>query len=181
LGFLCSFRARAATCVWSRGYVNGSGGWICRCLASPVASGVSTATVDPATSWDEPGCPPLAPGSCEPPGDCCAPLLTSGSCEPLGDCCAPPLALGSYELPGDGPPLAPGSCEAPSCGPPVAPGNWESHGCVLSPRGWRASKLRPCELVLRLQTLQPVKVEGQVVVVGLGRERTLMSPRGGGE
>jgi hypothetical protein len=92
-------RARAAACAWSRGYVNGSGGWICRRLASPVACGVSTAAVVPATSWDK---PPLAPGSCEPPGDCCAPLLASGSCEP----------------PGDGPPLAPRSCEAPSCGPP---------------------------------------------------------------
>jgi hypothetical protein len=40
---------------------------------------------------------------------------------------------------------------------------------LLSPRGWRASKLRPCELVLRLQTLQPVEVEGQVVVAGPGR------------
>jgi hypothetical protein len=72
---LCSFRARAVACVWSQGYVNGSGGWICRRVASPVACGVSTAAVDPTTSWDETGCPPLAPGCCEPPGDCCAPPL----------------------------------------------------------------------------------------------------------
>jgi hypothetical protein len=37
---------------------------------------------------------------------------------------------------------------------------------LLSPHGWHASKLRPCELVLRLQTLQLVEVEGQVVIVG---------------
>jgi D-arabinose 5-phosphate isomerase GutQ len=29
--------------------------------------------------------------------------------------------------------------------------------------------LCPCELVLRLQTLQPVEVEGQVVIAGPGR------------
>jgi hypothetical protein len=46
-------------CVCSRGYINGSGGRICRRLASPVACGVSTAAVDPTTSWDEPGCPSL--------------------------------------------------------------------------------------------------------------------------
>jgi hypothetical protein len=40
---------------------------------------------------------------------------------------------------------------------------------LLSPHGWRASKLRPYELVLRLQTLQPVEVEGQVIVAGPGR------------
>jgi hypothetical protein len=40
---------------------------------------------------------------------------------------------------------------------------------LLSPRGWRASKPRPCELVLRLQTLQPVEVEGQVVEARPGR------------
>jgi hypothetical protein len=40
---------------------------------------------------------------------------------------------------------------------------------LLSPRGWHASKLRPCELVLRLQALQPVEVEGQVVEAGPGR------------
>jgi hypothetical protein len=117
LGFLSSLVARAAACVWSRGYVNGSGGWICRRLASPVACGVSTAAVDPATSWDEPGCPPLAPGSCE----------------PLGDCCAPPLAPGSWEAPRDDPPLASGSWEAPGCAPPVALGNWEPPGCVPAP------------------------------------------------
>jgi hypothetical protein len=96
-----------------------SGGWICRRQASPVACGVSTAAVDPATSWDEPGCPPLAPGSCEPPVDCCGPPLASGSCEPPGDCCAPPLT--------------PASCEAPGCGPPLAPGNWEPPDCVSLP------------------------------------------------
>jgi hypothetical protein len=88
-----------------------------------VAYGVCTSVVDPATSWDEPGCPLLAHSSCEPPGDWCAPPLARGSCEPPGDCCAPPLAPGSCEPPGDGTPLAPGSCEAPNCGPPVAPGN----------------------------------------------------------
>jgi hypothetical protein len=36
---------------------------------------------------------------------------------------------------------------------------------LLSPRGWCTSKLRPYELVLRLQTLQP-EVKGQVVVAG---------------
>jgi hypothetical protein len=40
---------------------------------------------------------------------------------------------------------------------------------LLSPHGWCASKLRPCELVLRLQTLQPVVVEDQVVEAGPGR------------
>jgi hypothetical protein len=79
LGFLSSLAAWAAACVCSRGYVNESGGWICRRLASPVGYGVATAAVDPATSWDEPGCPPLAPGSCKPPGDCCTPLLTPGA------------------------------------------------------------------------------------------------------
>jgi hypothetical protein len=50
---------------------------------------------------------------------------------------------------------------------------------LLSPRGWRASKLRPCELVLRLQTLQPVEVEGQVVVAGPGLKDRLGDQRGG--
>jgi hypothetical protein len=110
-----------------------SRGWICRRLESPVTCGVSTAAVDPATSWDEPGCPPLAPGSCEPPGDCCAPPLAPGSDEPPGDYCAPPLAPGSCEPPVDVPPLAPGSYEAQGCASPVAPGNWEPPDCVPSP------------------------------------------------
>jgi hypothetical protein len=134
LGFLCSFRARAAACVWSRGYVNGSGGWICRRLASPIDCGVSTAAVDPATSWGEPGCPPLAPGSCEPPGDCCGPPLAPGSCEPPGDCCAPPLTPGSCEaqtvahlsL------LATGSLLAASLLPPES--TWVARLQVVSPR-----------------------------------------------
>jgi hypothetical protein len=65
--------------------------------------GVSTVVVDPATSWDEPSYPPLAPGSCEPPGDRCA----------------LPLALGGYEALG--------------CGPPLTPGNWEPPGYVPAP------------------------------------------------
>jgi hypothetical protein len=47
--------------------------------------------------------------------------------------------------------------------------SWLRPCSLLSPRGWRTSKLCPCELVLRLQTLQPVEVEGQVVVAGPGR------------
>jgi hypothetical protein len=57
------------------GYVNGSGGWICRRLASPVGCVVATASVDPATSWDDPGCE--APGSYEPLGDYCVPPPTA--------------------------------------------------------------------------------------------------------
>jgi hypothetical protein len=44
--------------------------------------------------------------------------------------------------------------------------SWLSPYSLLSPRGWHTSKLRPCQLVLRLQTLQPVEVEGQVIVAG---------------
>jgi hypothetical protein len=44
--------------------------------------------------------------------------------------------------------------------------SWLRPCSLLSPRGWHASKL--C-LVLRLQSLQPVEVEGQVVVAGPGR------------
>jgi hypothetical protein len=40
---------------------------------------------------------------------------------------------------------------------------------LLPPESTGASKLRPCKLVLWLQTLQPVEVEGQVVVAGPGR------------
>jgi hypothetical protein len=47
--------------------------------------------------------------------------------------------------------------------------SWLRPCSILSPCGWHASKLRPCELILRLQTLQPVEVEGQVVVAGPGR------------
>jgi hypothetical protein len=47
--------------------------------------------------------------------------------------------------------------------------SWLRPCSLLSPCGWRASKLRPCELVLRLQTLQQVEVKGQVVEAGPGR------------
>jgi hypothetical protein len=141
--------------------VNESWGWICRRLASSVACGVSTAAVDPATSWDKPGCPPLVPDSYEPPGDCCAPLLALGSCEPPGDCCAPPLALGSCEPPGDccAPPLAPGSLEPPGDGPPLAPGSCEApavaHWSLLATGSLLATSLLPPEStwVARLQAV----------------------------
>jgi hypothetical protein len=87
LVFLSSLSARAAACVCSREYVNGSRGWIGRRLPSPVDCGAAIAAADPATSWDDPGSPPLAPSSCEPPGDCCAPPLAPSSCEPPG--CVP--------------------------------------------------------------------------------------------
>jgi hypothetical protein len=45
--------------------------------------------------------------------------------------------------------------------------SWLRPCSLMSPRGCCVSKLRPCELVLRLQTLQ--LVEGQVVVAGPGR------------
>jgi hypothetical protein len=47
--------------------------------------------------------------------------------------------------------------------------SWLRPCSLLSPRGWRASKLCPRELVLLLQRMQPVKVEGQVVVPRPGR------------
>jgi hypothetical protein len=55
--------------------------------------------------------------------------------------------------------------------------SWVRPCSLLSPRGWHASKLRPCELVLRLrlQTLQPV--EGQVVEARPGRSSLV--PYGG--
>jgi hypothetical protein len=117
---LSSLAARAAACVCSRGYVNGSGGWICRRLASPINCGVATVAVDPATSWDEPGCPPLALGSCELHGDCCALPLAPGSYEPPRDDCGPLLAHGSCEALGCAPPalLATGSLLAASLLPP---------------------------------------------------------------
>jgi hypothetical protein len=46
--------------------------------------------------------------------------------------------------------------------------SWLCPYSLLSPRRWRASKLRPCELVLLLQRLQPIEVEGQVVIPGPG-------------
>jgi hypothetical protein len=44
--------------------------------------------------------PSARTASCEPPGDCSAPLLAPGSCEPPRDGCGPPLTPGSYEAPG---------------------------------------------------------------------------------
>jgi hypothetical protein len=155
---LSSLAVRAAACVCSRGYVNGSGGWICRRLASLVGCGVATAVVDPATSWGEPGCPPLAPGSCEPPGDRCAPPLAPGSLSLLRR--LRPTAR-AWQLRG--------SRLCPTGRSWELEASWLCPCSLLSPRGWRASKLQPCELVLRLQTLQPVEVEGQVVEAEPGR------------
>jgi hypothetical protein len=86
-------------CVCLRGYINGSRGWICWRLASAMACGVTIAAADPATSWDDPGnppgdgcAPPLAPGSCDPPGFVPATscVYVSGappSCDPLSSSC----------------------------------------------------------------------------------------------
>jgi hypothetical protein len=115
LVFLRNLSARAAACVCSRGYVNGSRGWICPHLASPVGCGVAIAAADPATSWDDPASPPLVRR------DCCAPPLTPGSGEPLGEDWGPPLAPGSCEALGYAPSVAPGSYEPPSCVPAPAP------------------------------------------------------------
>jgi hypothetical protein len=172
MGFLCSFRARAAACVWSRGYINGLGGWICRRLASLVACGVSTAAVDPATLWDESGCPPLAPSSCEPPGELLCPTARAGELQASWTLLCPtahawqlraswrrPTAR-AWQLQGSRLWLIGRSWQLGA--------SWLRPCSLLSPRGWHASKLCPCELALRLQTLQPVKVKGQVVVAGPG-------------
>jgi hypothetical protein len=45
--------------------------------------------------------------------------------------------------------------------------SWRRPCSLLSARGWRASKLRHCELVRRVQTLQPVELSTQVVKAGL--------------
>jgi hypothetical protein len=163
LGFLSSLVARAAACVWSRGYVNGSGGWICRRLASPVACGVSTAAVDPATSWDEPGCPPLAPGSCEPLGDCCAPPLAPGSWRLLEMTHRSRLAAGRLQVVPHRSLLATGSLLAASLLPPES--TWVAclQAATLRARPAAAnpatSRSRGLSRRSRTQTLRPGRQE----------------------
>jgi hypothetical protein len=55
--------------------------------------------------------------------------------------------------------------------------SWLRPCSFLSPRGWRASKLRPYGLVLQLHTLQEVEVDAQVVETKPGRSGLV--PQGG--
>jgi hypothetical protein len=139
-------------CVWSRGYVNGSGGWICGRQASLVACGVSTTAVDPETSWDETWLPSASAWQLRASWRLLCPTTRAGELRASWRLLCPTARTwqlrGSWQL---------GASWLRSCS-------------LLSPRGWRTSKMRPCELILWLQTLQPVEVE---VLSRRSRTRTL--------